>query len=184
MYPVHKVICFLVWHSVSSLNIFLGRSLAQQDFHPKRSASAYGRSAILATVLSTLAAGCQENKIAQCDRLTTVANQTVSEVQTIVQANAAPSGDAFSQVAIQYDRGIVAMREINLSNPQLQAYQQRFVAFYTDVAESARSVAQGIGEQNLETAKQAYGAFQSATSLEVPLVQEMNTYCGSSLASP
>jgi len=143
----------------------------------------YWRSITLAAVLGGLAVSCQESKIAQCNRLTTVANKIAGEVQTIVQSNAVPNSGALSQVAVQYDQGIAAMREINLSNSQLQAYQQRFVALYTDVAESARSVAQGIGEQNREATEQAYGTFQSATSLEVPLVQEVNTYCTTSSAS-
>lgn len=138
------------------------------------------RSIVIATVVSGLAVGCNERKITQCNRLTEIANKTAGEVQTVVRDNAVPNNGAFLKVAAQYDQGKTDMQAVNFSDPQLQTYQQRFVEFYADVAKSARDIAQGMGEENPEAAKQA---FQSATSLEVPLVQEVNTYCGSP-ASP
>ena len=182
MYFVHQVIDSFMRHYGSKLNTFSWGIRVERNVHTKRSVLVYSRSAILATVLGGLAVSCQESKVAQCNRLTTVANQTASEVQTIVQANLVPNENALSQVAMQYDRGIALMKEINLSDSQLQTYQQRFVALYTNVAKSARGVAQGIGEQNREATEQTYGTFQSAVSLEAPLVQEMNTYCTSASA--
>lgn len=141
------------------------------------------RTLILTTVLSGLLASCATSKLAQCNRLTEVANKTAGEVQTVVRDHTVPNNSAFLKVAAEYEQGKAAMKAVNLSDSQLQAYQQRFVALYTDVATSAQNVAQGMGTQNLEAATQAHQTFQSATSLELPLVQEVNTYCGSSSVS-
>jgi hypothetical protein len=137
------------------------------------------RTLVIAVVLSGLVVGCQESKIAQCNRLTQVANKTAEEVQMVVRNHTVPDNGAFLKVAAQYEQGQVAMKAVNLADPQLQAYQQRFMALYTDVATSAKNVAQGMADQNLDATTQAHTTFQSATRLELPLVEAVNTYCGS-----
>lgn len=137
----------------------------------------------IAALVALLAVGCSDNRAAQCNRLTEVTNKTVGQVQTIVSSGSQPDAGALLKVAESFDQGQEEMAAIPLSDEQLQTFQQRFVELYKDVSLSARSLAEALDQQDFSTAQKARSEFQAATEREMPLVQDVNTYCGA-IAQP
>lgn len=127
--------------------------------------------------IALITVACSDNRAAQCNRLTEVANKTVGEVQTIVSGNDQPDGAALQQVAASFDTGRTEMEALVLSDEQLQTYQTRFIQLYEEVSVSARQLSEALDSQDFDTAQTARDQFQATTQKEAPLVQEVNEYC-------
>lgn len=136
-----------------------------------------------AAILSMLMASCGESKVSQCNKITTIANETVGEVQGVVQANSIPNNEAFLKVADSFDRGRTEMERVRVADQQLKEYQQQFIAMYSEVGRSARELANAMGQQDFDAAREAHSAFQTATGQEEPLVNAVNEYCGAIVTS-
>ncbi|MGG6296156.1 hypothetical protein ACQ4M4_17345 [Leptolyngbya sp. AN02str] len=123
-------------------------------------------------------AGCSQSKVTQCNQLTEQTNQTVEAVQGIVQANATPNPEALLQVAERFDQGKTDIETLQINDPQLNTYRQQFASMYAEVSSSARELASALENQDFEAARPARETFQTATSKEAELVEQVNTYCG------
>lgn len=137
------------------------------------------RSVVMLTVaLGVLAIGCSQNRIAQCNQLIEVANQAVTDVQAITE-NASPDDPAaFLRIADTADQARTNLQAIEITDEQLQTYQERFVALYTNTGESTRNLVEAVNAQDNQAAQQAYDALQQAIAEEPNLVNEVNSYCG------
>lgn len=131
----------------------------------------------MAGAIALLSIGCSDNRAAQCNRLTEVANKTVGEVQTIVSGNEQPDGAALRQVAASFNNGKTEMEALVLSDEQLQGYQTRFIQLYEEVSASAQQLSDALNSQDFDAAQTARDQFQASTEKEEPLVREVNEYC-------
>lgn len=115
----------------------------------------------------------------QCSQIIAVANQAVQNVQSVAQNN--PSGDAESLLLIAdvADQAIASMQAIDLSDTELQGYRTRFVTMYNSASQSSRNLVAAVRAQNQTDAQAAYEQLVQATADEGPLVQSVNSYCGS-----
>jgi hypothetical protein len=134
----------------------------------------------LAAALGVSAIGCSQNRVAQCNQLIEVANQAVTDVQAITE-NASPDDPAaFLRIADTADQAQAGLATIELTDEQLQTYQERFVALYTNTSESTRNLVEAVNAQDNQAAQQAYDSLQQAIAAEPELVNEVNSYCGGS----
>jgi hypothetical protein len=131
----------------------------------------------MVAAIAASAVACSDNRAAQCNRLTEVANKTVGEVQTIVSGNDQPDGTALRQVAASFDNGRAEMEALVLSDEQLQGYQARFIQLYEEVSGSAQQLSDTLNSQDFDSAQTARDQFQASTEKEEPLVREVNDYC-------
>ncbi|GAB4383109.1 MAG: hypothetical protein Kow00121_44430 [Elainellaceae cyanobacterium] len=139
----------------------------------------------IVTTLGILATSCSESKLSQCRQLIDVANQVVSDVQTVAQnasttatgTNSADSVAVISQVAESADKAQIRMEELQLTDETLQGFQARYAEMYTEIRETTRDMLSAAEVQDREAGKAAYEAFKTATSQEEGLVEEINAYC-------
>ena len=136
-----------------------------------------GRAFPLVSVALVAIAGCSETRQAQCNRLITVANQAVREVEVVVQANQMPNNEAFLKVADSAQKAKTEMQAVQLTDPQLVAFRDRYVSHYDKLGQSARTLVDAIQKQDFAIAKQAQESFQAVTREEPGLVSEINGYC-------
>lgn len=130
---------------------------------------------VAAIAVSSVA--CSDNRAAQCNRLTEVANKTVGNVQAIVSGNDQPDGAALRQVAASFDNGRAEMEALVLSDEQLQSYQSRFIELYEEVSVSAQQLSDTLNSQDFDGGQTARDQFYASTEQEEPLVREVNEYC-------
>ncbi|NJO73828.1 MAG: hypothetical protein HC833_08780 [Leptolyngbyaceae cyanobacterium RM1_406_9] len=137
------------------------------------------RAVIWSAALGIAAIGCSQNKVAQCNQLIEVANQAVTDVQAITE-NASPDDPAaFLRIADTAEQARTNLEAIELTDEQLQTYQESFIAIYTSTSESTRNLVEAVNAQDNQAAQQAYDALQQAVSEEPELVTEVNNYCSS-----
>lgn len=136
--------------------------------------------------IAFLVVGCTEGRVSQCNQLISVANQAVTQVQSVTQgANAAATPgnptannvEAMTRIATAADQARAEMEALQFSDQQLTDFQSRFVAMYTEIATATRALVSGANANNSQAAQQAFTALKTATDKEAPLVQEVNNYC-------
>lgn len=145
-------------------------------------------------VAGIFAASCSENKLSQCKELIDVANQVVTDVQTVAQnasttssasttsttdsANNGPDSVAvINKVAEAAEKARINMEALKLEDETLKNYQSQYAAMYTEINQTTRDMLAAAEAKNREAGKDAYDAFRAATSREETLVQEINEYC-------
>lgn len=127
--------------------------------------------------LGFLAVSCTDSKVSQCNKLIEVANQAVTEVQSVTQ-NASPDNvEAMSKIADAADKAKADMQSIKLGDEKLQQFQGRFITMYTDTSKATRDLVTAASAKDADSAQKAFDSLKTATDLEAPLVNEVNTYC-------
>ena len=136
----------------------------------------------VAVAVSVLAVSCSESKTSQCNKLIEVANQAVTQVQSVTQntdpSNANPNNvQAMSKIADAADQARSQMQALQISDSNLKAFQDRFVAMYTETSQATRELVAAANANNPENAQKSFNALKAATDKEGPLVEEVNRFC-------
>lgn len=128
--------------------------------------------------------GCSESRLSQCRQLIDVANQVVTDVQTVAQnaststtETTADSREVIGRVADAANNARINMEGLSLNDTQLQDFQSRYISMYTEIHNSTREMLAASEARDREAGREAYTAFQEATSQETNLVREINDYC-------
>lgn len=137
-----------------------------------------------------LLVSCSEGKVSQCNQLIGVANQAVSQVQSVTQettaspaaagnatANAAGNVAAMTQIATAADRARTDMEALQFNDDRLTEFKSRFIAMYTEIGNATRELVSSANAKNPEAAQRAFNELKAATEKEAPLVDEVNRYC-------
>lgn len=132
---------------------------------------------IIAVLSMALIVGCSEGRVAQCNRLIEIANQAAGEVESVTQSASADDPEAFRTVANAADQAARDLEAIELSDPNLQDYKQRFISLYVETSAATQALVEAVEQQDTEAATQAYERLELATQQESPLVDEVNNYC-------
>lgn len=147
--------------------------------------------------LALLAASCSESKLSQCREIITVANEVVTDVQTVAQnaSNTGTTGAATSsatgatasnnpdsvavinKVAESAEKARINMEGLELTDEKLREFQSQYAAMYTEINQTTRDMLAAAEAKDREAGKEAYDAFRAATSREEALVQGVNEYC-------
>jgi hypothetical protein len=135
--------------------------------------------------IGLLVTSCSESRLSQCRKLIDVANQVVTDVQTVAQnaststadTTTADSVEVINRVADAANSARVNMEGLSLNDTQLQDFQNRYANMYTEIYDSTREMLAASEARDREAGRQAYDAFQAATNQETTLVSEINEYC-------
>ncbi|NJO39137.1 MAG: hypothetical protein HC769_08490 [Cyanobacteria bacterium CRU_2_1] len=132
--------------------------------------------------LGLLVASCSESKLSQCKQLIDVANQVVTNVQTVAQnasstTNPSDSLAVINKVAEAADQAKTDMESLQLSDENLKGFQTRYAAMYAEIGETTRDMLSAAQSKDTQAGKNAYNEFKAATSQEGSLVNEINAYC-------
>ncbi len=119
----------------------------------------------------------EPSRAAQCNQLIAVANQAVSTVQGIAQGTNSGSATAMAGIAEASDRFAKEMQALQLTDPQLVGFQNRFVSMYVDTGSATRAMVEATENKNSEAAQSSFDALKTATDREAPLVNDVNRYC-------
>jgi hypothetical protein len=125
-----------------------------------------------------LAAACGDNKVVQCNQLIDAANTAVNEIQEITASGDPSDPEALNAIANTADSAVATMQGLELSDEELQTYQQRFVQMYERTGTASRELYNAATSEDNEAAQQALDNLQAATQEETRLVSEVNAYCG------
>lgn len=128
---------------------------------------------------NTLRLSAEPSRAAQCGQLIAVANQAVSTVQGIAQGSNSGSTAAMTGIAEASDRFASEMQALQLTDPQLVGFQNRFVSMYLDTGSATRAIVEAAENENPEAAQSSFDALKTATDRESPLVSDINRYCAS-----
>jgi hypothetical protein len=131
-------------------------------------------------ILGLTLAACGESKVAQCNRLISVANEAVTAVQDVTTGASPDDPEALNTIADTADQAVVNMQALEFEDEQLQSYQGRFVSMYQETSRASRAIYAAVNALDNEAAQQALTDLQTATGQETALVDEVNTYCSAS----
>lgn len=152
-------------------------------------------------LMGLLAVSCSESKLSQCGEIINVANQVVTDVQTVAQnasattsttsspassttaASPAPASSSPDSVAVinkvaeSAEKARINMEGLKLTDETLKGFQAQYAAMYTEINQTTRDMLAAAEAKDREAGKEAYEAFRAATSREEALVQGVNDYC-------
>ncbi|MGF1498243.1 MAG: hypothetical protein ACFB8W_15685 [Elainellaceae cyanobacterium] len=134
--------------------------------------------AIALGILAAIGASCSESKISQCNRLIDIANAAATEVETVTQSSTPDDTEAFLTIAATADRAVTDLDTLELADPELQTFKQRFIQLYQETGQATRDLVAAVEAQDIGAAEAAYAQLETATSQEEPLVMDVNGYCG------
>jgi hypothetical protein len=147
---------------------------------PTRKYTVYASIAAMGLLVSS----CSESRLSQCRKLINVANQVVTDVQAVAQnASTSASGstnnstEVITRVANAANSAKINMEELSLNDTQLQDFQNRYATMYAEIYDTTNAMLDASESRDREAGRQAYSAFQAATSQESTLVSEINQYC-------
>jgi hypothetical protein len=120
-------------------------------------------------------------RLIECNRLITISNQAVDEVQAVTQSENRSNPESLVSIANIADRASAAMKIIELTDDQLEAFRQRFIAMYTGTSQAVRNLEAASRVTDSTAAQEAYNSLIEATTQEEPLVNEVNAYCNSAV---
>jgi len=128
------------------------------------------RLAAIALVISTVASGCGESRISQCNKLINIANKSKS-------INVAKDPAVLNQVSDSLDRIKTELQAVKLGDEKLKAFQARFISMYDETSKAIREASKS---KDRVTFEQASKNLQAVANKEAPLVNEVNKYCSGS----
>lgn len=115
---------------------------------------------------------CGESKIAQCNKLITIANK--GKTFTVPKD---PTG--LVQIADSLDSLKTEILAVKIEDEKLKGFQTRFAEFYAEVSQSARNISKAATDKDRAALVKASKASQEITNKGEPLVDEINQYCAS-----
>lgn len=138
------------------------------------------RSSILLTLSAATAllfVGCGNSKVAQCNEIIKIANQAVSEAKQLTNGGQTDDPQAMIEAADAMERAAQTMKQLDLSDSELQNYRSGFIEMYAETATATRDFVEAYKKKNRPGAESALSNLQQATKPEPELIQGINTYC-------
>ncbi|MEH2239834.1 hypothetical protein [Nostoc sp.] len=130
------------------------------------------------TAIALLFAGCGESKVAQCNKVIKVANQTSTLGQEFGKnPNPAKGSKALTELASKIDSLVKEMKALEIKDEKLQGFQGRFLTLYQDISKELNNAATAIDKKNLPAAKGFLVSLKKSSTEESSIVNEINSYC-------
>jgi hypothetical protein len=136
--------------------------------------------ASIVAMLGLWLASCSENRSAQCVKLIGVANQAVNSIEAVTAPTGADSIEALKKIAAVAEDTNRSMGELNLSDPELVKFRDRFTTMYQATSAATQALIQSSTVKDTAASQKAYEDLKASTSQESPLVDEVNSYCNAS----
>jgi valyl-tRNA synthetase len=130
-------------------------------------------------VLTLLVGGCNASKSAQCQKIYAIANDLVTENQSLSQVKEVSNTDLdrWLQGAETIEKAAQKMEALNLEDPQLVAYKNDWVEFQRIYAEATKEMVKARQDRDLTAAENANKNAVEAGKLEQQIASQINSYC-------
>ncbi|MCW6038926.1 hypothetical protein K4A83_22115 [Spirulina subsalsa FACHB-351] len=132
---------------------------------------------VLTVILALTAFGCAPSRDAQCKSVIQIANGAVEEAKKLTNGGQTNEPQAMLQAADAMEQAAEGMKALELTDEQLQTYQNGFIEMYAQTAEATRNFVDAFEKKDRPRAEAALANLQRATQPEQELVQGINTYC-------
>jgi hypothetical protein len=132
----------------------------------------------LTTALALLTASCSENKIAQCNRIIKIANETVTQAKTVPNGTQGSDPKFMLKAAEVMEKASKQMTDISINDPKLKDYQTSFAKMYRDTSKATRDFVKAYEKKDRSAADKASTNLQQAAIPEHQLLIDINNYCG------
>jgi hypothetical protein len=129
------------------------------------------------TVTISLISSCAETKTNQCREIFDIANGTVTEAKQLTNGGKTTDPEAALLAADTMEIAAEKMASLDISDEQLQVYQQDFIEMYRDTAQATRAFVKAYEKTNPSQLKRAKQQLRKATAPEEELVNKINEYC-------
>jgi hypothetical protein len=149
----------------------------------------YSVIAPVSLVISLLVLGCNENKASQCQRLI----QVIDEGNSLIDKNKGQQVVTSVQLSKDLEVITISIKELNLSDPKLKEFQNRFAQVFDKLSQAIAKAAQALGSakaaeaspsgrEKLQKARKEIDtalttAAKSAGKESDTLVKQINKYC-------
>ena len=130
----------------------------------------------LSLALALLIAGCGESKVAQCNQLIEMVNDTERTLGNITQSSP-PDISALQDIADATSRAETELKTVNLRNKRLNQFKNRFLEFYSSISQDAQTIVTAHQTQNMPDAEAAYKRLEETFKNQEPLVNDINDFC-------
>jgi len=127
--------------------------------------------------ITLLIISCSESKLSQCQKITNVTNQAVSEAKAFTDGGKAKNPDAMLLAADTMDKAAKEMAAINVSDSKLKDYQTGFIKMYRDTSQSTREFVAAFQKKDRDAVKSTLNKLKQAIAPEPSLLNGLNTYC-------
>ncbi len=158
----------------------------------------YASLALVTISIGLLVTSCSESKVAQCNKVNSVAIKTKSFTAPKDSAGLTQFADSIETIRTE-------MQAVKVEDEKLKDFQTRFVELYTEVGLAAREISKVLATKDQATKDQATNIdetakdqaakdkaakdkaardkvtkdAQAAIEKEAPLLEEINQYCSS-----
>jgi hypothetical protein len=133
---------------------------------------------LLGAGLLTLASGCGQSKISECNALIEVINKGVQSLEKGQKAGADPTGVAdLKAMAESMDKVAADAAAVKLTIPELQKFSSDYQGMAKEVAKAARDMAGAAEAKEPDKINAAQTSMEKAVKQEDPLVDGINKFC-------
>ncbi len=133
---------------------------------------------LLGAGLLTLASGCGQSKISECNALIEVINKGVQSLDKGKTAGADPTGVAdLKAMAESMDKVAADAAAVKLTIPELQKFSTDYQGMAKEVAKAARDMAVAAEAKEPDKINAAQTSMEKAVKQEDPLVDGINKFC-------
>lgn len=134
------------------------------------------RNLFLVAIVSVISS-CTETKSQECTKIITLANETVEEAKRVTAGKESTDPKAALLASDTMELAAKEMEDLNISDPQLQTYQNQFIQMYEETAQATRSFVKAYNNKDIEKLKPAREELEKVTALDQELVTKINDYC-------
>ena len=117
------------------------------------------------------------NKVAECNRISTIVNQAATEAQSSSSNTKDPVGE-LEKVSRHMTRYAAQLDKLQIQDSQLRNLKARFAKMYRETATASTAMVTAARARDEPKMSESLTALQRATSQEDSLVSEFNKYCG------
>lgn len=100
---------------------------------------------------AVLLSGCNDSKVAQCDRLM----KKVSEGNALIEKNKGQQVTTSLKLASDLNAATKSLKELNFKDPQLQKYQASFVTVFETLSKQITTAGKALGSAKTAQASEA-----------------------------
>lgn len=128
-------------------------------------------------LLSLLLGSCAQSKSSQCQRIFEIANQVTKETQTLTKSGRDVEMKTWLLAADKMEQAALDMEKLEITDTNLQAYQQGFAQVYREYAQATQEIVKVWENKDRIAAKAAQEKVRRAGKMEQELGQKINSYC-------
>ncbi|WP_055076558.1 hypothetical protein [Pseudanabaena sp. 'Roaring Creek'] len=131
------------------------------------------RYAVISTITLTLGLslyGCGESRVAQCNKVVTIANKTKNLAAPKDMSGLGTLADNIEQIRTE-------VQSVNVQDSKLKELQGQLLAMYGDVSQSLKTQVKATEAKDKNALEKAKGDLSAAASKESDIVDRLNALC-------